>query len=83
VEEATERRTSVQVLERLGVDPHDHDVLGLGRVLADGEARVDRRQLRALEDVEVPQQQRHHRDHAADRQRGHGERQTAAEPHAA
>jgi hypothetical protein len=31
----------------------------------------------------VPERERHHCDDAADRQGGHGERQTAAEPHGA
>jgi hypothetical protein len=81
--QAPDRRPRVEVAERLRIDAHDHHVLRLGRVLADREARVDRRQLGALEDVEVPERQRDHRHYAADRQGGHGERQTAAEPHGA
>jgi hypothetical protein len=81
--QAPDRRPRVEVAERLRVDAHDHDVLRLGRVLADREARVDRGQLGALEDVEMPERERHQRHHAADRQGGHGERQTAAGPHGA
>ena len=53
----------------------------LGWLYGSPEEVVD--QLRALEHVEVPERQRHDRDHAAHCQGGARERQTAAEPHGA